>query len=58
MITILYVVQGYFSSQYKWEDVTQSHDRQLALSDLRAYRENDPAHRYRLTTRRGKERGP
>lgn len=48
----LHVVQGFFTRQYGREDVTQSEDARKALTDLKAYRESDPSHRYRKIRRR------
>lgn len=48
----LYVVQGNYG--HGWEDLTASHDRNEAVTDLRAYWENNSyGGNFRLVTRRG-----
>lgn len=43
-----YVIQGYYGSQYGWEDVCAETERGEAVDRLREYRENDPDHGYRM----------
>lgn len=50
---LLTVVQGNFG--FGWEDVTASLSPQEARTDLKAYRENDPDHAYRIVQRRERE---
>ena len=39
----LYVVQGYYTPRYGWEDLAASEVWKEANADARAYRENDSA---------------
>ena len=48
----LYVVQGYYSSTYGWEDCCQSEDYKEAVADLRAYRIEERGVPHRLIQRR------
>jgi len=49
----LHVVQGNFG--FGWEDLTQSENVNEALTDLKAYRDNDPGRVYRKIQRREKK---
>lgn len=46
-----YVIQGYYGSQYGWEDVCTETERSEANDRLREYRENDPKNSYRIIQR-------
>jgi len=52
--TYLHVVQGYYSSQYGWEDLTQSEDRKESRQTLKEYNENERDYGHRLIRRREK----
>lgn len=55
----VFIVEGYFSDEYKWEEVTAEDSRKEIRKRLKEYRENDPQHNYRWRVRREKieERG-
>jgi hypothetical protein len=48
----LYVVQGYYTKSYGWEDITQSENYIEARNDIRAYRENERGYMFRMIHRR------
>jgi len=48
----VYVIQGYYTPGYGWEDVSEYDNRAEARADLKAYRENEPGYSHRLITRR------
>ena len=48
----LFVVQGYYSTAYHWEDLTQSESWKEVRDDIKAYRENAPEYSYRIIERR------
>jgi len=50
----IYVVQGYFSAQYGWENVTAEETWKECKIRLKEYRENDPKHVYRFKRTREK----
>lgn len=47
----LFVVQGWYDSQYGWEDLCASENLREAAAWLRDYRSNEP-NRHRLIQRR------
>lgn len=47
-----YIVQGFYCSQYRWEDVYYGEDEADARARLHEYRENETKYRHRLIKRR------
>lgn len=47
----VWVVQGNYGYGHRWEDLTQSESHREARTNLKEYRENEPA-RHRLIRRR------
>ena len=48
----LWVIQGYYDSQYGWEDVDQSENYKDARNNLKLYRENETNYPHRMIQRR------
>ncbi len=45
---MVYVIQGYYSDQYGWEDLCAYEDRLEARTDLKAYDLEEPQYEHRL----------
>ena len=50
----VFVIQGYYTSGYGWEDVVEEDSRKAGLEQLRAYRQNAPEYPYQMIVRREK----
>jgi hypothetical protein len=48
----VFIVEGYFSDEYKWEEVTAEDTRKEILARLKEYRANDSQHDYRWRVKR------
>ena len=48
----LWVIQGWYGSQYGWEDVDQSENWRDARDSLKSYRENETNYSHRMIQRR------
>ena len=48
-----YVIQGYYASQYGWEDLTVCEDKQEAQQELATYRANEPEFPHRMRIYKG-----
>jgi hypothetical protein len=47
-----FIVEGYFSDEYEWEEVTAEDTKKEIRERLKEYRANDPKHDYRWRVRR------
>ena len=48
----LFVVQGYYSTTYGWEDLIESTNYKEARADLKDYRENESEYPHRMIRHR------
>jgi len=48
----VFIVEGYFSDEYKWEEVTAEDTKKEIRARLKEYRANDPQHDYRWRVKR------
>ena len=48
----VWVVQGYYTGNYKWEDISQSESYREARQDLKDYNANEQAYPHRLIWRK------
>ena len=48
----LHVVQGRYTEEYGWEDLTYSDNPKTASGDLKSYRDNEPHVPHRIIQRR------
>lgn len=47
-----YVLQGWYSAQYRWEDITEYDTKNHAYADLKIYNKEAPQYQHRVVRRR------
>lgn len=57
MSEVEYVIQGYYGSQYGWEDACSEEDLSEAKQRLIEYQKNEPQYEHRMMTRKVERKG-